>query len=122
MTERGKFIKAITNFPYTTLEELEGVNLIHNASEEVKNNIKQTFEYYKITTGCIALFGDWAVSKEKDIVNISKHCNRYSLFSNRPNLKTENEIFTHLEGKNWFDEEQRKNLVNAISFLELKFK
>jgi hypothetical protein len=45
MTEKEKFIKSITTFPFSTLEELEKVNLIYNASKETKNNIRQVFEY-----------------------------------------------------------------------------
>ena len=122
MTEKEKFIKSITTFPFSTLEELEKVNLIYNASKETKNNIRQVFEYYSISTDCIALFGNWAVSEGRDIVNISPNCSHYSLFSNNPILKTEDEIFAHLNNKSWFDEEQKNNLVNAMSFLELKFK
>ena len=122
MPTKDDFINAITSSPVLTEEELEEVNLIHGASDEERKAIKEVFEYYGIDNECVALFGSWAISANEDIVNISVQCNKYALFSNRPNFKTENEIFEHLGGKNWFDAEQRSNLVDALSYIELKSK
>lgn len=84
--------------------------------------INAAFEYYEIEHKCIALFGNWAISADKDIVNISLECNRYPLLSGGPNLTTEDGIFEHLQDKVWFDTNQRSDLANALSYIELKFK
>ena len=123
MTEKN-FIKTITTFPFLTEEELDGANLIHNTTEEIKNSIKYAFEYYGIHCNCIALFDKWAISEDKDIVNISPQCSYYPLLSNNPELKTVNEIFDQLGSKDWFknDPKLRSSLVNALSYCEYKFK
>ncbi len=122
MTE--KFIKHITSFPFLTEEELDAANLIHNATEAERNDIKSAFERYGIKGECIALFGDWAISKDYDIVNKSSCSAYYALCSNNPILRTECEIFDQLDGKEWFknDPKQRCSLVNALSYREYKSK
>lgn len=113
-----EFIKTLTTLPIPTDKDLVRNNLIHCISDELVQTIKTVFEKYKITDECIALYGDWAVSKIGDIVNINKKCAEYPIFSNNPMLDTEDEIFSHLEEKSWFDAEQRRNLVYVMMFLE----
>lgn len=121
---KEEFIKAITTFPFLTEEELEANNLIHTVTETKKNDIKSAFERYNIISECVALFGDWAVSEDNDIVNISPKCAYYPILSNNHVLKSENEIFDQLDGKDWFKNtpKQRSSLVDALSYREYKSK
>lgn len=113
-----EFIKTLTTLPIPTDEDLIRNNLIHCMSDEVEQTINTVFEKYKITNKCVALYGDWAVSEIGDVVNINKKCAEYPILSNNPMLDKEDDIFSHLEGKTWFDAEQRRNLVYVMMFLE----
>lgn len=65
----------------------------------------------------IALFGDWAVSEEGDIVNANKKCANYAIFANNSILNEKSEIINHLRSKNWFDDEQERNILKALDYI-----
>ena len=113
-----EFIKALTTLPIPTDEDLVRNNLIYCISDELAQKIKIVFKKYGIVHKCVGVYGDWAVSEVGDIVNINKKCAEYPIFSNNPSLDTEDKIFSQLEGKTWFDAEQKRNLVYVMMFLE----
>lgn len=88
--------------------------------EANQESIKSCFDYYHITAECVAIFGDWAVSNDKDIVNINRKCSNYPIYSNNPMQASRTSILEHLQGKVWFDEVQRDNLIQALDYIGLQ--
>lgn len=81
---------------------------------------KKWFEYYDANTNCIAIFGDWHVNEDHDIVNVSNKCNHYFIGSNNPMFKTREQILDQLSSKTWFDYSQRVTLLGALDFIDLE--
>lgn len=81
---------------------------------------KEWFEYYGANINCIAIFGDWHVNEDHDIVNVNNRCNHYFIASNNPMFRTRKQILEQLSGKTWFDYSQRITLLEALDFIGLE--
>lgn len=65
----------------------------------------------------LALFGDWAVNEDGDIINTNKNCSYYLISADNPVLRTRSERINHLRSKNWFDDEQERNILKALDYI-----
>ncbi len=80
--------------------------------------IRQILKDKKANIEVVKVFGDWVVNADNDIVNINPQTAYCSLYSNRQNLLTQEEVIEHFRSKVWFDKEQEENLKNALRYVE----
>ncbi len=76
--------------------------------ENNKEKIIEQFHYFNINSEIDSVFGDWAVSKEGDIVNILYPYVIFSFLLNEKDWKVE------VESEVWFKLEYTNSLILAL--------
>lgn len=102
--------------------EEEYDNELETIPQELKRRAEELFEHNRANTQVVNIFGDWAVNSDGDIININDTCAKYPIFSNRQNLKSDEELIEHLNSKTWFDINQKTNLLEALEYIKNKVK
>lgn len=86
----------------------------------LKEKINEVFEYYNVPSEIDSTFGDWAVSKDGDVINLE---HKYPIFTKQVQSTGIDEWVDHLTEKTWFDANEEKDLrksyMRAEEILEI---
>lgn len=80
-----------------------------------QEDISKVFEYYEVPSEVDSIFGDWAVSKGGDVINIE---NRYPIYTKQVESTGIDEWVEHLAEKTWFNTNVENDFRNSYERAE----
>lgn len=86
-----------------------------NEITEHQRDIIEALVYYDVKYSKVAMFGDWAVNEDGDVININRKCSRYPVYSESYE-NSEDSVLEQLKGKNWFDKNQEEAFLQALAY------
>ena len=86
-----------------------------NEITEHQRDIIEALVYYDVKYSKVAMFGDWAVNEDGDIININRKCSRYPVYSESYE-NSEDSMLEQLKSKNWFDKNQEEAFRQALAY------
>ena len=85
-----------------------------------QDKINEVFEFYNVQSDTDSVFGNWAVSKDGDVINLE---NMYPIYTYQVQSTGVDEWVDHLTEKTWFDANEEKDLrksyMRAEEILEI---
>lgn len=77
-----------------------------------KEQIRDAFDYYEVRSEVDSVYGDWVVSKDADVINVSK---KYPIYTEQVKAEGLDEWLDHMREKTWFDSKEDNDFQEAYS-------
>ena len=81
----------------------------------LQEQINEVFGYYNVQTEVDATFGNWAVSKDGDVINIE---HMYPIYTKQVESTGVDEWLDHLEEKAWFSTAEKRDFMSSYARAE----
>ena len=81
----------------------------------MQEKINEVFGVYQVPSEVDSTFGDWAVSKDGDVINVE---HMYPIYTNQVQSTSVGEWVDHLTEKTWFDANEESNFTKSYARAE----
>lgn len=90
-----------------------------NEIPEHQKDIIEALAHHNVKYSEVAMFGDWAVNEDGDIININRKCARYPVYRESYE-NSEDSVLEQLEGKGWFYGYQKETFLQALTYAKIQ--